>query len=175
MGSQTDKIQKALDIYSKSVKVIDPKKYMAIIYKHLDAEGRREFTKIATRKYLKVATSFKHFNKSWSKKNVLDIWKGDTWESVIDFCKLTNIKPKEVMNYVAGRKINKTDWKTIQIAKLVHATKSNLPLRSKAINLSKKLIAIDKTLAKRGERETQKHWQERIYQRVFKALQRYNL
>ena len=118
---------------------------------------------------------FKHFHKSWSKSNVLSIWKGETWEQLIDFCSFAGVKPKQIMNWVAGQRINKTNWKTIKIAKLFLATKSNLKPRSKAINLSKKLVEIDKTLAKRGEKETQKHWQERIYQRVFKALQRYNL
>ena len=118
---------------------------------------------------------FTRFHKSWSKNNVLSIWKGDTWDQVIDYCTLTGIKPKRIMNWIAGQKINHTDWKTIAIARLINSSKSKLSLRGKAINLTKQLIKIDKSLARRGESEIEKHWQERIYQRVFKALQRFNL
>ena len=118
---------------------------------------------------------FKHFHKSWSKSNVLSIWKGDSWMQVLDFCKLADITPKQVMNYVAGLKVNKTDQKTILIAKLMH-TRFNpkLTTRSLAIHLKKELIKIDSSLANRGD-EKEKHWHERIYQRAFKALQRYDL
>ena len=114
---------------------------------------------------------FTRFHKSWSKNNVLSIWKGATWDQVLDFCYVMDIGPKEVMNWLAGRKINKTDWKTIQIANLIRSSNSKLSLRSKAISLSNKLITIDGSLKQRPEEEV-KHWQERIYQRVFKALQR---
>ena len=118
---------------------------------------------------------FKHFHKSWSKSNVLSIWKGETWAQVLDFCKVADITPKQVMNYVAGLKVNKTDQKTILIAKLMHTRfTTKLTTRSLAINLKKELIKIDKSLANRGD-ESDKHWHERIYQRVFKALQRYDL
>ena len=117
---------------------------------------------------------FTRFHKSWSKNNILSHWRGDTWDQVIDFCSLVGIPPKKVMNYVAGLKINKTDLKTIQIADLINSSTSKLSLRGKAINLSKKLIEIDIKL-KQGDKESLKHWQDRIYRKVYKSLKRYNL
>jgi hypothetical protein len=169
MGSQEDKIQKALDQYTKK-KNWSSKGWLKILK---DNVGKDEWKRLQ-KEVAKPSPPFKHFHKEWSKSNILKVWKGNTWESVIDFCKLTNIKPKQVMNYVAGLKVNKTDKKTIQIAGLVNNTKSKLPLRSKAINLSKKLIEIDSKL-KQGDKETPKHWQERIYRKVYKSLKRFDL
>ena len=125
--------------------------------------------------YKKKRPPFKHFHTTWTKKNIIDMWKGDSWAQVLDFCKVADVTPKQVMNYVAGLKVNKTDQKTILIAKLMrNRFTTKLSPRSLAIHLKKELIKIDKSLANRGD-ESDKHWHERIYQRVFKALQRYDL
>mgnify|MGYP003151990336 CR=1 FL=1 len=170
MGSQTDKIQKLLNQYTKK-KNWSSKGWLKILKDNLGKDEWKRLKKEAT----KSPPPFNHFHKSWSKKNVLDIWKGDTWESVIRFCDSVDIKPKEVMKHVAGRKINKTNYKTIQIAELMYSRASTkISPRSLAIHLKKELIKIDKSLANRGD-EKEKHWHERIYQRAFKALQRYDL
>ena len=67
-----------------------------------------------------------------------------------------------------------SDWKTIQIAKLVSSSPSKLSLRGKAIHLRNEIAEIDEKF-KQGKNEEDKLWYERIYQRVDKALRRYNL
>ena len=96
--------------------------------------------------------------------------------NLIPTCKLSLELTKVLTDIeIAGLKVNKTDQKTILIAKLMH-TRFNpkLTTRSLAIHLKKELIKIDSSLANRGD-EKEKHWHERIYQRAFKALQRYDL
>jgi len=119
----------------------------------------------------KIKTDFKHFHKSWSKSNVLSIWKGDTWDSVIDFCNVANIKPKEIMNWVAGRKINHTNWKTMRIAalcneKLKAESKKKKPRkpRSVILGLSSQLSDIDDNLELASD--------DKIYKTCWNAMKR---
>jgi hypothetical protein len=118
------------------------------------------------------------WHRTWTKQNLAAAWSMgknlNDWDDIIDWCKLHDITPREVFNWVAGKSINKTDEKTIKIVWLYNKSKSKLSPRGKAISLSKQLIEIDKSLAQRSNEED-KHWQERIYQRVFKALQRGSL
>ena len=168
MGVQEDKIQKLLDTYTKK-KNWNAKGWVKIVKDNLTKE---QYKKLLAQK----PPPFKHFHRSWTKKRIMDIpmWKGDTWKQVIEFCELTKIKPKEVMNWAAGRKINKTDEKTIDIAMLFYSSPSKLSVRGKAISLSKKIIEIDSSMKQRNN-EDDKVWHERIYQRVFKARQRVDL
>ena len=168
MGAQEDKIQKLLDVYTKK-KNWKVKGWLKIVKDNLTKE---QYKKLLAQK----PPPFKHFHRSWTKKRIMDIpmWKGDTWKQVIEFCELTKIKPKEVMNWAAGRKINKTDEKTIKIAMLVNSSNSKLGPRAKAIHLRNEIIKIDSSLKQRGN-EDAKVWHERIYQRVFKARQRFDL
>ena len=165
MGVQEDKIQKLLDTYTKK-KNWNAKGWVKIVKDNLSKE---QYKKLLAQK----PPPFKHFHRSWTKKRIMDIpmWKGDTWDQVIEFCKLTKIKPKEVMNWAAGRKINKTNWKTIQISMLFYSSPSKLSVRGKAINLSKKIIEIDSSM-KQGPSEEDKHWHQRLYLRVHNALGR---
>ena len=119
----------------------------------------------------KIKTDFKHFHKSWSKSNVLSIWKGDTWDSVIDFCNVANIKPKEIMNWVAGRKINHTNWKTMRIAalcneKLKAESKKKKPRkpRSVILGLGSQLSDIDDNLELASD--------DKIYKTCWNAMKR---
>jgi len=119
----------------------------------------------------KIKTDFKHFHKSWSKSNVLSIWKGDTWDSVIDFCNVANIKPKEVMGWLAGRKIDHTNWKTMRIAalckeKLEEESKKKTPRkpRSVILGLSSQLSDIDDNLETASD--------DKIYKTCWNALKR---
>ena len=166
MGEQEDKIQKLLNTYTKK-KNWNVKGWVKIVK---DNVSKEEFHNLIFN-----VNPPKHFHKTWTKKGIIDIWKGDTWESVIDFCNFFSIKPKEVMGYAVNRRINKTDLKTIEIARLVNSSKSKLKPRAKAISLSKKLNEIDSSLEKRGDSESNRQHQERIYQRALKALKRFNL
>ena len=114
---------------------------------------------------------FKHFHKSWTKNNVLSVWKGETWDQVIMFCNIANIKPKEIMNWVAGRKINHTDWKTMRIAalcneKLKAESKKKKPRkpRSVILGLSSQLSDIDDNLELASD--------DKIYKTCWNAMKR---
>ena len=82
------------------------------------------------------------------------------------------------MNWAANRKINKTDEKTIKIALKIMTYKSKLSLRGKAINKAEEIIAIDASMKRRSygkEKDEVKHWHDRLYLKVYNALERYNL
>ena len=65
----------------------------------------------------------------------------------------------------------KTDQKTVRIKAAYNSINSKLKKRSKILNNKNKFIKIDPSLKRRAaEQETS--WDERIYQRVFKAIQR---
>ena len=112
---------------------------------------------------------------SWSRKRLAEAWSmgksPHKWDDVIEWCNLNDIYPMEVFNWVAGRKINKTDEKTMKIAELVSSRNSKLPLRAKAIHLRNEIIKIDKNLKRRND-EDDNQWYERIYKRVHNALSR---
>ena len=162
MGEQKDKI---LEQLSKR-KWLAPKEDYKTLLKYFGGKAKMKKLLAASRNI-----PFTRFHKSWSKNNVLSIWKGETWEQLIDFCELAKIKPKEIMNWAAGRKINKTKFTTMQIAMLVSSSNSKLSLRGKAIHLRNKLIEIDKNLERRPNEED-KHWHQRLYLRVHNALGR---
>jgi len=162
MGSQEDTILKKL---SKR-KWLAPKEDYKTLLKYFGGKAKMKKLLAASRNI-----PFTRFHRSWSKNNVLSFWKGDTWEQVIDYCTLTGIKPKRIMNWIAGQKINKTDEKTIKIVLLVRSTPSKLSLRSKAIHLKNEIIKIDNKL-KKGNNEEDRDWHERIYKRVHNALNR---
>jgi pimeloyl-CoA synthetase len=86
---------------------------------------------------------------------------------------MVNIKPKEIMNWIAGRKIDHTNWKTIQIANLdwQYKTKSKQSLREKAWHLRKQISAIDKKLEQRYG-EDHRAWLQRLYLRFHNAINR---
>ena len=118
------------------------------------------------------------WHRTWTKQNLAAAWSMgknlNDWDDIIDWCKLHDITPREVFNWVAGKNINKTDAKTIAIALCYNKSKSKLSPRGKAISLSKQLIEIDKSLAQRSGEEN-KDWQQRIYKRVHNALKRGSL
>ena len=165
MGSQEDKIQKLLNAYTEK-KNWSAKGWVKIVKDNLSKE---QYKKLLAQK----PPPFKHFHRSWTKKRIMDIpmWKGDTWEQVIDFCKLTNIKPKEVMNWIAGRKIDHTKYTTMKIAELASRTPIKKSPRATYINLSKDLIKLDPKLKQRPN-ETYAKWRRRLYLRVHNALSR---
>ena len=115
------------------------------------------------------------WHRSWSKEKLAKAWSMGKnlkdWDHIIDWCKLHDVEPIEVFNWVASKRINKTDEKTIRIAVLISSSKSKLPLRAKAIHLRNEIAAIDKNLRKRNN-EKDKQWHERIYKRVHNSLQR---
>ena len=163
MGIQEDKIQKLLDAYTKK-KNSTAKGWLKIVKDNLSKE---QYKKLLTQK----PPPFKRFPKSWSKNNVLSIWKGGTWDQVIDFCNLTNIKPKQIMNYAAGIKIDHTNWKTMRIAvlcneKLAAESKKKNPrtTRSVIIGLSSQLSDIDDNLELASD--------DKIYKTCWNAMKR---
>ena len=106
----------------------------------------------------------------WSKEEIIKLWKGDNWDQVKDFCTLTGIKPKEVLAWAASRRLDKTDKKTVLIKAAYSRLKSKLKTRSKILKNKKIFIKIDPNLILRNNEGNRKH-DERIYQRVFKAVQ----
>lgn len=163
MGAQEDKIQKLLDVYTKK-KNWKVKGWLKIVKDNLTKE---QYKKLLAQK----PPPFKRFHKSWSKNNVLSIWKGDTWEQVIDFCNLANIKPKRVMNWLAGMRIDHTHWKTMEIAKLcreklTEESKRKKPrtTRSVILGLSSQLSDIDGKLENASD--------DKIYKTCWNAIKR---
>jgi hypothetical protein len=163
MGIHEDKIQKLLNAYTKK-KNWTAKGWLKIVKDNLSKE---QYKKLLAQK----PPPFKRFHNSWSKNNVLSIWKGDTWEQVIDFCKMVNIKPKQIMNYAAGIKIDHTNWKTIKIAalckeKLEEENKKKKPRtpRSVILGLSSQLSDIDGNLELASD--------DKIYKTCWNAMKR---
>ena len=106
----------------------------------------------------------------WSKEEIIKLWKGDNWDQVKDFCTLTGIKPKEVLAWAASRRLDKTDKTTVLIKAAYSRINSKLKMRAKVLNKKKIFIKIDPNLKQRNNEQDRKH-DERIYQRVFKAVQ----
>ena len=149
-----------------------PKKNWKELEDYFGKEGFKKFLKgIEVGKMYSAKKPFKRFHKSWSKNNVLSIWKGDTWEQVIDFCNLANIKPKRVMNWIAGIRIDHTHWKTMEIAKLcreklVEESKKKKPRkpRSVILGLASQLSDIDENLELASD--------DKIYKTCWNAMKR---
>ena len=163
MGSQEDKIQKLLNAYTEK-KNWSAKGWVKIVKDNLSKE---QYKKLLAQK----PPPFKRFHKTWTKKRITDIWKGDTWEQLIDYCTLTGIKPKQIMNSVAGRKIDHTKYTTMKIVELASRTPIKKSPRATYINLRHQLIKIDPKLKQRPN-ETYAKWHRRLYLRVHNALSR---
>ena len=103
----------------------------------------------------------------WSKDSILDLFstKGKVeWQHLKGFCELVDIKPKEILVWAAGRKLNRTTITTIKLARAYNKIKSKLKPRARVLNNKKIFIKIDSKLKNKTD--------EQIYQAVFKALQR---
>jgi|TARA_R110000803_G_C11905797_1_gene312625 hypothetical protein len=105
----------------------------------------------------------------WSKDSILDLFstKGKVeWQHLKGFCELVDIKPKEILVWAAGRKLNRTTDTTIKLARAYKQlkTKSKLSPRAKILNNKKKFIKIDSKLKNKTDQQ--------IYLAVFNALQR---
>ena len=103
----------------------------------------------------------------WSKDSILDLFstKGKVeWQHLKGFCELVDIKPKEILVWAAGRKLDRTTITTIKLARAYNKIKSKLKPRARALNNKKIFIKIDSKLKNKTD--------EQIYQAVFKALQR---
>ena len=164
MGEQKDKI---LEQLSKR-KWLAPKEDYKTLLKYFGGKAKMKKT---LANWKKNKPPFKHFHKSWSKQRVLDVWKGDTWEQIIDFCELAKIKPKEIMNWAAGKKIDHTHWKTMGIAKLCREkleeeSKKKKPRkpRSVILGLSSQLSDIDDNLETASD--------DKIYKTCWNAMKR---
>jgi|TARA_R110000803_G_scaffold138818_2_gene205570 hypothetical protein len=103
----------------------------------------------------------------WSKDSILDLFstKGKVeWQHLKGFCELVDIKPKEILVWAAGRKLDRTTITTIKLARAYNKIKSKLKPRARVLNNKKIFIKIDSKLKNKTD--------EQIYQAVFKALQR---
>jgi hypothetical protein len=103
----------------------------------------------------------------WSKGSILDLFstKGKVeWQHLKGFCELVDIKPKEILVWAAGRKLDRTTITTIKLARAYNKIKSKLKPRARVLNNKKIFIKIDSKLKNKTD--------EQIYQAVFKALQR---
>ena len=103
----------------------------------------------------------------WSKDSILDLFstKGKVeWQHLKGFCELVDIKPKEILVWAAGRKLDRTTITTIKLARAYNKIKSKLKPRARVLNNKKIFIKIDSKLKNKTD--------EQIYQAVFKALKR---
>lgn len=103
----------------------------------------------------------------WSKDSILDLFstKGKVeWQHLKGFCELVDIKPKEILVWAAGRKLDRTTITTIKLARAYNKIKSKLKPRARVLNNKEIFIKIDSKLKNKTD--------EQIYQAVFKALQR---
>lgn len=127
-----------------------------------------EIYKISQRK------KFETFSRGFTKQEVIEMAGGvrdKSFKEVTDFAKFIKVKPDEIMNFLVNKSLNKTDQKTVRIKAAYNSINSKLKKRSKILNNKNKFIKIDPSLNRRaGEERTS--WDERIYQRVFKAIQR---
>jgi len=100
----------------------------------------------------------------WSKDSILDLFstKGKVeWQHLKGFCELVDIKPKEILVWAAGRKLDRTTITSIKLARAYNKIKSKLKPRARVLNNKKIFIKIDSKLKNKTD--------EQIYQAVYKA------
>ena len=101
----------------------------------------------------------------WSKDSILDLFstKGKVeWQHLKGFCELVDIKPKEILVWAAGRKLDRTTITTIKLARAYNKIKSKLKPRARVLNNKKIFIKIDSKLKNKTDNQ--------IYIAVWKAL-----
>ena len=80
---------------------------------------------------------------SWTKERIADTFKPNSWEDVIDFCKIHDVKPKHVFNWVAEKNINKTQISTMKIGCLLHDKLQLNKKKKKALRLSPRAVILN--------------------------------
>ena len=92
----------------------------------------------------------------WSKDSILDLFstKGKVeWQHLKGFCELVDIKPKEILVWAAGRKLDRTTITTIKLARAYNKIKSKLKPRARVLNNKKIFIKIDSKLKNKTDNQ----------------------
>ena len=112
----------------------------------------------------------KKLDKRWEAKESPEYF-GSTWKDIKAFAERYEISNEEIMKYMASKVIDRTKKSTIGLAAQLKALKLKKFKREGIIQNAEKFIKKDIKLKKK-KNESDRDWQERLYQVVYKAEQR---